>query len=206
MLKRFQKIIVSAYLLFFSLITHQVMAQAELQPWGNLAGTRIEGQLMQFETNISVVFRGWNTIKSTGKEMQRPKYERKGLQQIVTTDIDSLHFVETVTDEKNNSAKINVRATGRSIQPLDGIYVKLAIPNEFYPTGTLMYDEYEGISLTGNTETLSYYLRKPVKEIHLMSAERDLYLNFETPTIVIIKNEKSKKGFMHHALYIPIQK
>lgn len=38
-----------------------------------------------------------------------------------------------------------------------------------------------------------------------MSAERDLYLNFDNPTSVIIRNEKSRQGIIRHALYIAVQ-
>lgn len=114
-----------------------VMAQPELQPWGNLAGIRVEGQLMEFETNISIVRKGWTSIKETGKEMQRPGYERKGNQQIVTTDIDSLHFVETVTSQKNNSANIRVQLLAKANELLEGVYIKMLVPDAYYPPALL---------------------------------------------------------------------
>ncbi|CAN5778113.1 hypothetical protein BH10BAC3_BH10BAC3_25380 [soil metagenome] len=184
---------------------NHVTAQVELQPWGNLAGIRIDGQLMSVETNISVVKKGWSRIDATGKEMQRPKYERKGNQQIVTTNIDSLYFTESVADVAKGSAKINVHITARADQSMEGVYVKLIVPDAYYPMGTIMYDEFEGVSLTSNIQILTTYLRKPVKEIHFMSAQRDLFLNFESPTNVIIKTEKFGED-IHHAIYIPIQK
>jgi hypothetical protein len=188
--------------LFF--VRNDAVAQPEIQPWGNFSGIRIEGQLMPVETNISVVSKNWSAITATGKERQRPKYERKGNQQIVTTNIDSLFFVETVTDAPKNAAKINVQVAARTDQSLEGVYVKLIIPDAYYPVGTLMYDDFEGISLTSNVQILTNYLRKPIKELHIMTAQRDLYVNFESPTTVIIRTERVK-GDNHHAIYIPIQ-
>src|SRR5215218_76228 len=134
--------------IFFLFTSTQLFAQPELQPWGNLAGIRIEGQLMEFETNISVVKNNWSVVSATGKERQRPKFERKENTQIVTTRIDSIYLTESVTDAGKNTAKIKVQALAKADQVLEGIYVKLIIPDAYYPMGTIMYDDFEGISLT----------------------------------------------------------
>ncbi len=53
-------------------------AQAELMPWGDLTGIRIQGQLMEFKTNLNVVGKDWSDIKSSGKELQRPRFTGPG--------------------------------------------------------------------------------------------------------------------------------
>ena len=51
--------------------------QAVLQPWGNLSGIRIEGQLMDFGTSIRVLGKGGELLQAlTGKERQHPHYDR----------------------------------------------------------------------------------------------------------------------------------
>lgn len=48
--------------------------------WGNLTGIRVDGQLMQFESSLSVVEKGWMNYNATARERQRqrqsPKYDR----------------------------------------------------------------------------------------------------------------------------------
>ncbi len=180
-------------------------AQPELQPWGNLAGIRIDGQLMPFETNISVTKYSWTTVIATGKERQRPFYNHKGNIQSVTTHLDSLYFTENVTDAGKGIARINVQMLARADVPLEGAYFKIVVPDAYYPMGTIMYDNIEGISLVSDVATIGSYLRNPVKELHVMSAEKNLFLNFDEPTSLIVRVEKYKQD-IHHAIYIPIQK
>ena len=115
----FFKINLAMLLSFFA--CNLLTAQPELQPWGNLSGIRIDGQLMNFETNISVVKKNWSGIAATGKERQQPKYMHNGNEQVVTTNIDSLYFTETVTDAPKNSAKINVQVNAKADQSIEGI-------------------------------------------------------------------------------------
>ncbi|MES2648887.1 MAG: hypothetical protein V4717_18565 [Bacteroidota bacterium] len=198
--------LIKACFLFFLLVSgsQTLIAQPELHPWGNMAGIRIEGELMDFETNISVVKRGWSDVSATGKERQRPKYERKGDQQLVTTQVDSFYITETVTDLSKDIARLQIQVVAKGNQPIQGIYLKLLVPDTYYPIGTIMYNEYEGVSLNSSTQVLSNYFRKPVSNIHLMSAKRDLLLNFETPVNLLMKEEKIK-GNIRHAIYIPVK-
>ncbi len=77
----------------------QGFSQTEMEPWGNITGIRVNGQLMDFETSLQVVSNDWKRVKATALERQRPKYRRRGDAQIVTTQIDSFYFVETVTED-----------------------------------------------------------------------------------------------------------
>ncbi|RYX81987.1 hypothetical protein EON73_04540, partial [bacterium] len=65
----------------------EAKAQTEVAPWGNITGIRIDGQLMPFETSLSVMGKD-GKLTSTGKEKQRPKYTRQGNAQLITTNID----------------------------------------------------------------------------------------------------------------------
>src|SRR3982074_979316 len=103
----FQKIkvfVCTALLFAATLDGFRAVAQAELAPWGNLTGIRVSGQLMEFESRLLLVRKDWTDLLFTGKEMQRPKYERKGGEQIVTTALDQLSFIEKVRDSLAGSA------------------------------------------------------------------------------------------------------
>ena len=60
-------------LTLFILGFQPLFSQTEVEPWGNIKEIRIDSQLMEFESNLSVVKKGWSGIEVTGKEKQRPK-------------------------------------------------------------------------------------------------------------------------------------
>ena len=88
----------------FVFSSYRTLAQAELEPWGNLTGIRVDGELMSIGSNLSVVKNNWADIASTAKEAQRPNYKREGKQQIVTTNIDSIYFSEKIEDIDTNTS------------------------------------------------------------------------------------------------------
>ncbi len=55
----------------------QGYSQTEMEPWGNITGIRVNGQLMDFETSLQVVSNDWKSVKATALERQRPKYGAK---------------------------------------------------------------------------------------------------------------------------------
>jgi hypothetical protein len=61
------------------LISSRLSAQTEVMAWGNITGIRVEGQLMEFESSLSVIGKEGAVISATGRERQRPKYHRDGL-------------------------------------------------------------------------------------------------------------------------------
>ena len=110
------------------LICHTATAQAELAPWGNLTGIRTEGQLMEFESSLCLVRPGGTEMLSTGKEKQRPKYERQGSAQIVTTALDHLSFREIVKDSTSGPAMVSVEVqAGQAVRVRFGVGVELSV-------------------------------------------------------------------------------
>lgn len=114
-------------------------AQTELMPWGNIRGIRINGQLMEFETSLRVV--GKTTTRATGKERQRPKYERKNGSQVVTTAIGQLFFEETVRDNGRGSAEVTVEVTAKEDAAQDGICFCVSLPGKWYGKAALQADD-----------------------------------------------------------------
>ncbi len=80
-------------LLFFPCFFHTaVYSQVEVEPWGNITGIRVEGQLMGFESSLWIVGKDWSAVVATGKEKQHPHYVREGKTQNISTLVDSLSF------------------------------------------------------------------------------------------------------------------
>lgn len=163
-------------------VTRTTFGQAELQPWGNMNGIRIDGHLVEFESNISVVQKNWTDIKATGKEKQRPRYSRKGNQQIVTTNIDSLDFTETVEDAGKGGANINVQLTSKADVPLEGVFFALSLP--------------------GNSSAESS--KAPVKTAQFGTKQNGFTLTFAEPTSFIVRKHNDK-GKQVQQVFIPIQ-
>lgn len=115
--------------------TGNAFAQAELMPWGNLTGIRIKGQLMDFNTNLSVVGEGgWSHVKFSGKELQKPKFDRNGAVQTVHTVVDGIDFTETVTDVSPGVAQVTVKAVSNKDINLTGVFIGVTW-NKLYYTG-----------------------------------------------------------------------
>lgn len=101
------------FLLVLSITAATAFAQPELEPWGNLTGIRIDGQLMPFETSLRLVDAGGLTL-ATAKERQNPRYAREGNVQLVYTHLDSLYFVEKVEAIGKGEARITIDCTAHA--------------------------------------------------------------------------------------------
>lgn len=97
-------------------------AQAVLEPWGNLEGIRINGQLIPFESSVRLVYPGGSPVISTAKEKQRPRYTRSGDIRVINTQIDSLGIQEEVQDLSPGSASVRITCTAKADMKLQGVY------------------------------------------------------------------------------------
>ena len=192
--------ILTCYIFIFS----SAFSQAELEPWGNLAGIRIDGQLMKIETNLSVVKNDWANIKSTGKERQRPHYQRKGNQQIVTTNIDSLFFTETVSDSGKGQAIINIKVQSNADASLTGIYYSIFLPDSVFGNGSFNINQSKRFNLKEPIDISKKYFENPAQEVQFHSVNQELILNFEEPTQLIIKRYQTQSG-KGLQLFIPVE-
>ncbi len=113
-------------------------SQTEMQPWGNITGIRVGGQLMELETSLQVVSNDWSKVNATALERQRPKYTRNGDTQIVTTRIDSFYFVEKVTEDiRNNLAKVAVQFNARKSTDSTRLFFNIKLPESGYANGSI---------------------------------------------------------------------
>lgn len=195
----FKRSLLSAVILF---TTMQLFAQAELEPWGNFSGIRIDGQLMEFQTNLCVVRNNWEDINITAKEKQRPHYTRNGYTQTVLTNLDSLYFAEDVTDKGKGIADVNVQLTAKADMVLDGAYISLILPAKNYAVGSMKINDFKKIKLSEDSSTLNKYLQTPVVSVQFVYPSRQLKITFQNPVNLIIKKEPDND--IH--VFIPIQK
>ena len=184
----------SSYLLHVCLISvgilvisNVVFAQAEVEPWGNMAGIRVDGQLIPFETNLSLVSNNWSVIKSTAQERQQPKYMRDGNKQIVTTKIDSINFIETVADTKEGLANINVAVSSNGVVKNDVAFFVVALPLADY-SGTIISQLGVGAPRT-YVPSLRINKTYTTADVSFISKSRKVEFVFDKPTKIIFKND-----------------
>lgn len=185
----------------FCFSTNYSFAQPVLQPWGNIAGIRTDGQLMKIGSSLMVVKKD-GTVRSTGKERQRPHFIREGNQQIVTTNIDSIYFKEAVEAFGKSSANVNIKVTSKANEPLQGIYFSFLLDEKDYPNASAKIDNSKPIQLPGNA--LMGYFEKPAKTVDFISKKQQVKITFSEPVSVMIKGYKNKdsKGLQ---VFIPIE-
>ncbi|MGN6540606.1 MAG: hypothetical protein ACTHKY_07335 [Ginsengibacter sp.] len=185
----------------FCFCVNYSFTQPILQPWGNISGIRIDGQLMKIESSLIVV-KNDSTIQATGKERQRPQFIREGNLQIVTTNIDSIYFKETVEAVGKSTANVNIKVASKANEALQGIYFSFLLDEKDYPNGSAKIDNSKPTQLSGNA--LMQYFEKPAKTIDFISKKQQLKVTFSEPVSVIIKDYliKDSKGLQ---VFIPIE-
>ena len=65
----------------------KLLAQSDITAWGNIRGIRVDGELMKFETSLTVIKNNWIDIIQTAKEEQEPTFKREGSKAIITSEL-----------------------------------------------------------------------------------------------------------------------
>src|SRR6185312_16232891 len=161
-------------------------AQVEVEPWGNIAGIRISGQLIPFETNLSLVNNNWSVIKATAQEHQKPKYMRDGNKQIITTKLDSVSFTETIEDSKEGTANVNVAISSNSIVKNDAAFFVVAFPLVDYASAII--NQHSAGAPRTYLSDLNADGTFTTADVSFISKSRKVEFVFDKPTQIIFKN------------------
>jgi len=177
---RFSHLLLVFILLFFA---EAVSAQSELAAWGNIMGIRRHGQLFDFETSLQV--QGLNAAypASTYKEAQRPHFSRDGKEQIVTTNIDNIHFKEVVKDENGGKIKVTLQTFATKDTILKGVFFCFTIPGDEYVNARLQFTDLVSDSIGASSFMMS------AKGIKITSPARNLKMDFNGALPVIVRKD-----------------
>ncbi len=187
-------------ILFKDILTCPLFAQPEVMAWGNLTGIRVEGQLMEFESSLRVVEKGWLKFNSTGKERQQPKYDREGLRQIVTTSISGILFSEVIEESGKGCAVVSVKAIAEKDTLMEGVFFCIDLPAKYYSNATARFINgslagKSKIILSGITsENNSKPFKITSKGVVIESQQRQLEINFESKSSVFIRKGSEDSG------------
>jgi hypothetical protein len=181
------KILMWIFLIIFNLLP-DLLAQPEVYAWGNMRGIRVEGQLMDFESRLVVAASSWYDMHFTEKERQLPQYTRENNRQLVATQLQNFHFVQTVEHTGKGKAEINLQVKAEKDADVTGIFFMIDFPSgdiftEFTETETV-YTSVKGVP--DDDDLVSFV----ANGISIKSPGRYLNLTFGQPTEVLVRQSK----------------
>ncbi len=188
-------------LLFSVFLLPKTYAQSEVMPWGNITGIRVDGQLMEFESRLTVVGKDGIKTASTGKEKQRPKYNREGNAQIISTRIDSLSFTEKVTDLSRGKASVDIQLTSTTDTTLAGTYFTVELPRD-YASGSVQFNGLKAVTLNTLAQGNGSSAVKNIKTLKLISPRRQLLFTLNADASFTVKKDANSGNFV---VYVPIK-
>lgn len=179
----------------------RIRAQAYVQPWGNLNGIRVEGQLMKFDTDLRVVGPNWEHISMTHLERQNPSYKFEGNRQVIDTKIGYFSFHEVITNTHGGTAKIFLKTDVKADTNVAGAFFCITLPGNIYEQGharlfTRSSATSRDISFNGNDNIAA----TPTDSMRFITAGQQLVVRFDRPSDIMIKRNNR-----HDILvYIPL--
>ena len=179
-------------ILCVSVFAGEVFAQAEVEPWGNITGIRHGGQLIGFESSLRVAEDGWLKIKSTARERQRPNYKRIGNKQIIETKIDSINFIETIGEEKDGSAAVNIKVSSKWIFKKDKIFFVVSLPLVDYKIAIINQKNGLG-TMKKNLVEVHSGERFTANDVRFKSKTNELQFIFDSATEIIFRKVAGSK-------------
>jgi len=167
--------------------------QAEVEPWGNITGIRKSRQLFEFESSLKVANIGRYSVHSTEKEKQNPHFKRKGEEQIISSAIDSLFFIEKVKDIGSGEIRVNITLSAHADLEADHVYFCIKLPAKVYHdakfrlTGNLN-DSLKKYRIFENSPYFSGY----VKGFEVNAKKSQLVVEFKDTSLVSLKRDISQ--------------
>ncbi|TFF39640.1 hypothetical protein [Mucilaginibacter psychrotolerans] len=183
------------------LTPNRAVAQAEVQPWGNITGIRSHGQLYAFESSLRVISANGKKIAATAKEMQSPTYNRRAGSQIVLTRIDSLFFGQTVTEDGTGKIKVALQVIAKKDTTLTGVFFCLTLPAAEYGLSKQMLSGVKEDSVRSDAAAVANsFVNKRVKSVEFGAATRKLKLSFDSAELILVR----KDSLGNLQLYLPL--
>ncbi|HEY0776696.1 MAG TPA: DUF1080 domain-containing protein [Gemmatirosa sp.] len=165
-------------------------AQAEVAAWGNVAGLRVQGQLMPFETSVCALGPEGAIVARTAKERQRPTFARDGARHTVTTRLGPLAITEVVEDGPPGTATLDLRVTADSAAATAGAYLCVDVPRARYAGGRVTMvgaGATPAVAIparaTGDTATV----RATARGVRITAPAQHLALTFDAPAAVLVR-------------------
>ncbi len=195
--KLFPSILIAIALMVFS--PSIASAQTEVMAWGNMTGVRVDGELMEFESSLRVIYKDWSTVKFTGKELQSrpsPNFHRDGKSQIVKTTIDKVRFEQTVVDTNRGVVDVSFNVTSDTTWQINGLYFCMDLPAR-YANGTIQIGSSK-VSIAGlNIANNNNPKKSSGNQIIIEGTGRKLQLNFGSKVTAFVRKEAGSAAVLY---------
>ena len=168
-------------------------AQTEATAWGNVAGVRVEGQVMPFETSLCTLGANGEEVTRTAQERQQPRFARSATGWTVSTRLGALAADETVQDTGPGTATLDVRFTADSAATAAGGYLCLDVPRSEFAGGTVQLVGTQSQARNRVTLALTVapdggqYLRGVARGVRFVNGARQLDVSFGSTAEVIVR-------------------
>jgi hypothetical protein len=181
--------------------------------WGNITGTRIDGQQVAFETSYRIVDKDLNILSATGKERQyRPEYVRSGQRQTVKTSLEQVFVEQTVEDREKGIAGVSVYVRSDTARKSVAAYLCLDLPAAVYKEATITLGK-EQLRLappSRQADAITSATPRPARQpaprpaagttLSIKAAGNELQLTFSRRIIAFVKEEGGNTTVYIHLL------
>lgn len=195
-LKNFNPSSVTAIVLIFliNLSNADLMAQSDITAWGNIRGIRVDGELMKFESSLTIVKNSWIDFDQTAKEKQEPSFRREGSKAIIISELDNLQFTEIIKDSTEGMATVHFDISADSNISMKGAFFSVELHNGEYSNSQINYLDQVKSSTDTSSKTIkrSFWQIAPnppvkAKGIRIKTNKRQFEITADKATDILIQ-------------------
>jgi hypothetical protein len=185
----FQKRVLNLTLSIAALLfTHMTMAQVEMAAWGNIEGIRVDGELIAFESSVTIIGKDWSNWWVTGKERQQSQYSKKGKIRMSDVRMDSLFFVHKIENTGKGKVSLDLDFKSRVDSSIIGVFYQVNLPADIYENGNIQLLSPSEVPLSSTQPSSEdEILRAVARGIRVVTPTRNLEVTVTEPTKIIVK-------------------
>lgn len=175
------------------------VAQSVFMPWGNVEGTRVSGEPVDWEAGLRWVHPEWSGFSSAVKYLQRPRYSRTGPLAVVESAVDGIAFREELQDTGPGSATLQIQVTSRTNLSLAGGYFCFVFQDAGWGGGLLKLQGSQDGAVgslrleSGDGEPSGERLRGKAEGLDLVSARQRLSVRWDRARNVMVRRDASDR-------------
>lgn len=180
------------FLLFIIINPSPTMAQAEFTTWGNMTGIRVDNQLMEFNSSLVLMRSDWDNAWVTRKEGQSIDFTRDNDSKIFSYEMNNIYWEKSITSPEEGKARVNIGFSSPDSLRLNGAFFRIELPEEYGSESQFEFDNPGYFSVGDFSENSDGGLyNAPANGLMVKSATRQLRIDFEEQTNVVIRKNKN---------------
>jgi hypothetical protein len=170
------------------LISFIALAQPEVAPWGNIAGIRLDGELMELNSTLGYVGSDWSAIRRTAKERAGYNYQRDGNTQTTRVNIGDFYYDQSVEYLGAGVANVRINFRNEMDTSLIGTFFMLELPASTCGDASIQFLNPTPEKLTQSIPVSSTeLLRCSAKGLKIKGAVRDLEIGINEGMEIIVR-------------------